>query len=547
MVAVTPRTTGSFWQRDPFGIIKPRDFKILGIDPADIPPGTFAAHRHPPLLSSRFGGNAYGFGFFEMYDHLKKEDIRLLQSISSDNPDQAKKYHDEINRIYKSIGLLIRFSRLGKPYYLIPGQLLSSTLTNIKMKADEISKIIQYHRKKYMKEDHKIGVLTHSADPIINDLTIRFKEHQFFIIDSPEKLRSIEESLDLVILTRDIYRTILLEKLSRRSKETLSKKQLETQALYMLGKIYKVLKPEGEIFLIANRQPLKTSLTATISFKNLKERKKFCIFSHIFKTKKKYNIKEAPLKLNVYDLERYLSMIYVEREDIDRLSGGRDLEKMSIKEIDNLPYLNLPLDNEHSYDQEKVWPKLLSVYFDEIFHKPLIPGSIKAEWKKRFSIKGYYPDYMIIHLAQKKPRSVTFSKLKKDVIESKLGGCSLPLLADYKDSCDYLIRTLNVLNNIRKNNYAELPENFMERLKEPFENKRRRYSGLTDVFKLMSKINRLEKIKDYLNPDMIEGPKTRVLENLEILPFFGFTYEELKEIFLIIIGHTTGEEYFREK
>jgi hypothetical protein len=61
-------------QEDPFDIIKQKDFEILGINPADIPPGAYAAHRHPTLLSSRFGGNAYGSGFFEIYSHLGKED-----------------------------------------------------------------------------------------------------------------------------------------------------------------------------------------------------------------------------------------------------------------------------------------------------------------------------------------------------------------------------------------------------------------------------------------------------------------------------------------
>ena len=55
-----------FRQEDPFGFIKVEEFTDLGIDPEDIPPGTFAARKHPPQLPSRFGGNAYGFGFFEI-------------------------------------------------------------------------------------------------------------------------------------------------------------------------------------------------------------------------------------------------------------------------------------------------------------------------------------------------------------------------------------------------------------------------------------------------------------------------------------------------
>lgn len=540
MVSTDSPPPEAFWQEDPFGLVKPEEIEPLGIDPADIPPGTFASHRHPPLLSSRFGGNAYGFGFFEIYDRLDSEDVDLLQCINFENPEQIKEHYAKINQIYKRIGLLIRFSSLGKPYYLIPVHLLSSSISNIRNKADEISKIVEFHRKKYLKESHRIGLLTHADDPLINDLSIRFREHQFIIIDSLEKLRSLDETLDLVVITRDIYRIILMEGFSRLSVETPSRKYLEKYALYMLGKTYKILKPDGELFIIANRYPLKTSQTAKISFKSVKEQKNFLVFSHIFKTRKRYQMKGRSLRVSLFDLERYLGGLYIEQEMMDRLSGGRDPARMTLKEIDKLPYLNFSLEDEFAYDQQKIWPRLLSVYFDEIFHKPLIPNSIKSEWKRRFSVTEYSPDYMLIHLAQKKPMDTNMAELRKDIMESPLAGCPLSLLADYRDSSDFLIRTLNVLNNIKNNSYIGMPEVFMERLREPLENKRRRYSGLNDVLKLMSKVNKLERVRSYLNPDMIEGAKTSLLENMEILPLFGFSYGELREILLIIVGHTTA-------
>ena len=316
-----------------------------------------------------------------------------------------------------------------------------------------------------MKESHKIGVLTNDKDPILNDLSIRFKEHRFIPIDSPEKMNSIDEILDLVILPRDIYRTILLEKLSHSSGELLTLKQLEKHALYMLGKIYKVLKKNGEIFIIANHQPLQTSRTATVEFKSFQEKRNFLIFTHIFKTRKRYEIKEAPLHVNIFDFEKYLGLLYVEHEIIHRLFRGKDPDSMTLEEINGLPYLDLPLQNRFAYDQQKTWPKLLSVYFNKIFHKYTIPTSVKSEWQKRFSITDHSVNYFLIHLAQKKDLDVTFDGLKADVLESKLAGCPLPLLADYRDSFEYLIRTLNVLNNIKGRSYKGLPEIFMERLR----------------------------------------------------------------------------------
>ncbi|MFC1841238.1 hypothetical protein ACFL1N_16845 [Thermodesulfobacteriota bacterium] len=130
--------------------------------------------------------------------------------------------------------------------------------------------------------------------------------------------------------------------------------------------------------------------------------------------------------------------------------------------------------------------------------------------------------------------------LKEEISRSALTGCPLPLLAEYRDSFDYLIRTLSVLKEIKDDTYTGFPESSLERIREPFENKRMRYSGINHVMKLLTKINRLEKLKIQLNPDKIDGQRTKILKSLEILSFFGFSYKELKEIFLIVVGHTTG-------
>ncbi|MDP6179750.1 MAG: hypothetical protein QGG48_07660, partial [Desulfatiglandales bacterium] len=265
--------TEAFWHEDPFRFIRPGEFEALGIDPGDVPLGTFAAQKHPSQLPSRFGGNAYGFGVFEGHSRLETKEIKLLQSLSFGNPDEIKRHYKEINSIYKNIGLLIRFSSHGKPFYLIPIHLVSNSLTDIKDKAAEISKIVSFHRRKYLKESHKIGLLTHTDDLLINDLSIRFREHQFIIIDSLENLRVRNETLDLVILTRDIYEIILMEKFIPRSSGIISKRELDKYAIYLLGKIYKVLKPDGEIFILANRNAAKTSYSTDVTFKTIREGK----------------------------------------------------------------------------------------------------------------------------------------------------------------------------------------------------------------------------------------------------------------------------------
>ncbi len=528
----------AFWQEDSFRFIKPEEYETLGIDPGDIAPGTFPAHKRPSQIPSRFGGNAYGFGFIEVYDRLNPRELELLQAIKPENPEDIRPYYKEINGTYKKIGLLIRFSSLGKPYYLIPVHLVSGSLSNIKSKAEEISKIVEFHRTKYLKENQKVGLLTHLDDLIINDLSVRFIDHQFIVIDSIEKLRSMKETLDLIILPRDFHEIVFMEKFNPEQQGMPSKTQMRAYVIYMLGKIYHLLKPDGEIFVIANQFALKTNQTVKVSFKSPQEEKNFLLFSHVFKTRKKYQATDKDLEINTFDFQTYLKGLYVEQEVLDELLDGRDLEKMNLEEINRLPYLNFSLGDQFAYDQTDTWPKDLSIYFNEIFLKPLLPESVQNEWQKRFSTENYSPEYMLIYLGQKKSPETTLADLSMEVMKSKLAGCPLSLLADYRDSFAYLLRTLNVLKQIKSSAFFGLEEIFMERLKQPLNNNKRRYSGLNDVLKLMSKTNLLKRINTYLNPNKIEGAKTKVLKNLETLPFFGFSHDEMREIFLIVVGHT---------
>ncbi|MEJ2723134.1 MAG: hypothetical protein P8175_00560 [Deltaproteobacteria bacterium] len=158
--------------------------------------------------------------------------------------------------------------------------------------------------------------------------------------------------------------------------------------------------------------------------------------------------------MDSYDFQKYLNPPYVEKEVLDRLLEGRDLQKMSRRELNELPYLNFPLEDELSYDQDKTWSRLLSTYFDKIFLKPLRPLSVRGDWDRRFSADGYVPDYMLIYLGQKRPLATTFEEVKQDVMESKLSGCPLSLLAEYRDSFGYVTGTLNVLKGIKNRTTA---------------------------------------------------------------------------------------------
>ena len=180
----------------------------------------------------------------------------------------------------------------------------------------------------------------------------------------------------------------------------------------------------------------------------------------------------------------------------------------------------------------------LPCFFDEIFLKPVVPAIVKEDWLSRISWEGYTPDYLMTYLGQKKSVNATVTAVKNDAAASNLMGCSVALVADYKDSFEYVIRTLRILDGMKSADYKSLPRILSDRLKQPFENRRRRHSALGHVIKLAGKAALLERIRSYLNPDGIEGTRTALIENLPILVFFGFTRSEMKEILLIVVGHT---------
>ncbi|HBD10495.1 MAG TPA: hypothetical protein DCZ69_19775, partial [Syntrophobacteraceae bacterium] len=87
-----------------FRAISPQDYARLGIDPQDVPVGTFAAHDHPTFLPSRSGGNAYGLGLIEQ-SRLSRADLDFLERIDFQNRVELRRQARQINVIYHKLGL----------------------------------------------------------------------------------------------------------------------------------------------------------------------------------------------------------------------------------------------------------------------------------------------------------------------------------------------------------------------------------------------------------------------------------------------------------
>jgi len=183
-------------------------------------------------------------------------------------------------------------------------------------------------------------------------------------LDSLEKLSELNQSLDLVILTSDLYEIVLMEEFSPLAKETLSKRRLDQYCTHLLWKVRNLLKTDGEVFLIADHLTAKTNRTAELVFKTEQEEKNFALFSHTFGTKKRYKIKDHTVTASIFDLQKYLSGSYVEQEIVDTLLGGKSFEKMPLEEINDLPYINSHFAGwSFPIDQEKIWAKLFVNFF----------------------------------------------------------------------------------------------------------------------------------------------------------------------------------------
>ncbi len=516
-------------EKDPFGFISPDEFEELGIDPEDIPLGTLPALRHPARIPSRFGGDAYGFGITEGYDRLTKEELDLLLSIDLGNENFVKKYYKKINEIYKKLGLLIRFSKKGKPYYLIPLHFVSSSLTDIKVKVDQIVSFIREYVKDRTKESYNIGIFLKATDLIFQELSYIFLEHNFIPVDSVAKLKDIKQNIDLFIITDDIYEIISREK-----------NEIEEYANYILTKIYKFLIQEGGLFVISERYFPKKSKLIKVRFKTEQEEKRFALFAHLFKTRSRYKFERKPIYVSEFEFYSYLRGIYIEPELVNKLLNGKDISSLSLEEINKLPYMDFSLPEKYiKKDQKKMWSKLFDRYLEKKNFCAITPETLKKEWEKRFEFYEYEPEYILIYQGRKKTLPFSLYSITKDILESKIYGASPELMPDYRNSFEYVLKVIEAVKRLKENPeiYSNIPKIFMDRLKTPLYFQNRRFKGIKAVLDLIKKKNKIAELIYYFNPEQIEGISTKLIENLELLGLFGFNIELLKELYLISLGH----------
>ncbi|NLI82166.1 MAG: hypothetical protein GX443_10850 [Deltaproteobacteria bacterium] len=532
------------WQSRPFDhhetyfrFIDPEEYPRLGIDPQDVPMGTFLAEDHPTFLPSRFGGNAYGLGLIEQ-SVLSKSDTDFLEKLDLQDASEIGRNARRVNAIYQKLGLLIRFSSTGKCYFLIPINLVAHSLHEIKTKADEIEELIIQHIFETRIDRLDIGLLTAGQDLVVHELTARLSSHRIFLFDSLEKVRSWRMPLDIMILPKDPFEYLLEQKLPRASRKTHNRHRLFNYAVYLAGKIYDILEPNGRVLVLTHAPVPDRDEVCRVRFKSDEELKFFLLFAHTFKTRMKYRAKSIEENLDVHlaDLHYYLNRFAFVEPHLKRLIENRKPEELTIEKINELPYLNSRAHQNHVKDPEKLWKGIFAPYFSSITLKRKSPRHHFQYWQERLEIDREIPESLFIFVGKPNTPSVLLGPLEDEVKASGMMGCSLPLVAEYRNTFRFILDVFQILEKIRDHAFSKLSELEQTRLSTPFRTKSQTF---LPILGLLANVSKIERCQEILNPGEIEGPVTPVLENIHKLSLHGFTPAQLRELLLIVVGHTT--------
>lgn len=520
-----------------FRLIDPEDYPQFGIDPQDVPMGTFASEDHPGFLPSRFGGNAYGLGLIEQ-SVLTNADTEFLENIDFQDAYTLGLHAKQLNAIYQKLGLLIRFGSTGKPYFLVPINLVAHSLQEIKAKADEIEEQIIRHIWETRTERLEIGLLTAGHDLIVHELTARLSSHRIVLFESLDKLRSWRMPLDIIILPKDIFEYLLEQKLPKISRRTLSRQRLLQYAMYLAGKCYDLLESNGRFLVLAHSPLPMEDETCHVRFKTQEDLKSFLLFAHIFQTRRAYRGSSSldAMEIHISDLHYYLGRFAFSEPHLKQLLGYHRPEELSIEEINGLPYLNLKLPQTYIKNPEKPWRWIFEPYFTTLQLRRKSPRHHHQYWLERLEIDRELPENLLVFVGQPRQPEVDLSGLDEETRAEGMQGCSLSLVADYRNSFRFVLDVLDILIRIRDGRFLKLSELERARLTNPF---RSRSENFQPVVRLLSQIGKLEKLRDILNPDSIEGQVTPILENIPKLSLHGFSAAQLRELLLIVTGHTT--------
>ncbi len=521
-----------------YRFIPPERFEELGIDPEDVPLGTFPAEDHPPFLPDRFGGNAYGLGLYEQ-SALGPKDARLLESLDFEDPVQVAAKYRALNDVLKFLGLLMRFSKQGRPFYLIPRQYVAHFLVEVQARTDQIVTFLSDLLSRRLRESLKVGLVALNHELLLPEIQSRMPHLDFKVLDSLTAFTGKHGPFAAMVMVGGPMELALAHGKTSKNQATGEVTTREAYGYFMSGRLWDMLEEDGEVLCLADRPLGGSNETAMVRFASQGELKRFLMFSHVYRTRRRYKSgKDINLKVNLFDFYSFLSGLSVYHETVEGLLEGRSLTKVEPKEIDLLPYQDLSLPRGSAQKALAAWERWFSPYFKLTRQGTLLPEVQRREWQSLYKLNGEFPETIMVLEGKRRRPVVSFANLASRLSRRRLAGCDQGLLAGYKDSFSYVMKVLDILEEVRQGTFQGLPGLELSRLRKPFEITNRN-PALHEVFKLMEQAPRLGRIESWLNPDGLAGPRTPALANIEKLSLLGLEEGPLMQLFLIVLGHST--------
>ena len=185
---------------------------------------------------------------------------------------------------------------------------------------------------------------------------------------------------------------------------------------------------------------------------------------------------------------------------------------------------------------EKEWRRVFEPFFQIESLERKSSEAYEKYWSERLDVDIKLPESLLVMVAVRRQPTVTLSALEDEIKGSGMQGCALPLVAEHRKTFRFVLEVLKELARIRDHAIDSLSELELNRLANPFRNKNKDFYI---ILRLLDQVPKLEKIRTILNPNFSEGQDISIIDNLEKLSLLGFSPDELREILLIVVGHTT--------
>lgn|GEM_PF-2499871 len=510
-------------------ILPQSEYEKYGIDPSDVPTGMVVSLNTPPMLEGRYGGNVYGLGAYEAFSGT-------LRWLGVNEKDVGGKLsYSQLNSLYKRMGLLIRFTKDLKPYYLVPFQIASQFNVEVKFQLQRLSEIITNYKVNHYQQTIRIGIFTNETSVLFHELKARFVDDE---VEYISQLTS-PNPFDLLIFPEDYW--IWFDRITP-SEIRSDRKNHRYWIIYILHKIYRLLQEEGNLIFFHKTLLEDDKRRVNIKFQSDLEAKRFLIYSKVRNIEFSYVKAPEKIKLSLADLSRYLIDYHRLMElNIERfLTEGKSLSSVQVEEIELLHTSGYNFSDKAWVSQTEFLDKFMSIFFSLQHKEEIFSDEIKEFWERKFIVEEGWPRgfFSFVLFGVRPTRSRVQWYLKGLAEDQVLTGCRKELVADYRDSFEYVIKVLDTLSQLKHREYPQVLKQFSDRLRLPLESKKRRHRLLEDVLRLQKKRAILEELKNSVNFKNLEGPFSNIFSNLEMLCLMDFQESEIMELLRIVVGHS---------